>query len=118
MITIDEILFSDYSIVLQAGDEQYLMVNGVNSTLVVSVKILDVGGKCIIQSSIASSEFLKEPSTTHADCNFEFIKVNGVSLPEVTIDVLSARGTSPNILYIKNSSMINERVWISIRGNR
>jgi len=118
-ITFNYELITDLTFVLRnASEEVYIKMNGLSSTSIISVQMLDMGAKCIIQSCIDSNEYTNLPEVQHSDCLWEDIKVSGVTMPEVTTNILSARFATPNLLYIKNTSTSNLRVKISLRGNR
>jgi hypothetical protein len=112
-------LTSDLTFILDT-DQQivYVKMNGVPSTSVIAVQILDTGGKCVIQSTIDSTEYFSEVATSYSDLLWENIKVDGSYVTEVTSNILSTRFATPNFLYIKNTSGSNKRVKISLRGNR
>ena len=112
-------LITDLTFILDNDEQEYYVkMNGRASTSVISVQILDTGAKCIVQSTIDSNEYTNLDATVHSDCLWEYIKVDGVTVLEVTTDIYSTRFATPNLLYIKNTSGSNLRVKISLRGNR
>lgn len=111
-------LISDLTIISSYSQEEiYIKMQGIPSTSIISVHILDIGAKCIIQSSIDSTEYFHQASS-HSEMLWENIKINGNYLTEVDTNILSSRFASSNFLYIKNTSSSDLRIKISLRGNR
>jgi hypothetical protein len=117
MLTINKILFTDLTLELQQNEEVYIQIAGYLSSCVIGI-LIEADGAAIIQSTLASTEYFELPNTTHSDILWENIHILGVEYPEVTFSVLSSIFTSPNILYIKNSSTTEKAVKIDLRGNR
>ncbi|MGD9678085.1 MAG: hypothetical protein AB7V16_06945 [Vulcanibacillus sp.] len=117
MIPITYDLISDLTFTINMNEEVFVKVNGTSSYCVLSIKVPETA-QCIVQSTIASNEFTNLIETTYADCLWEDIKVNGISLPIISESVSSTTFWSPNLLYFKNVSLSELPIQVSLRGNR
>jgi len=117
-MTFDYEVMSELTLVLPAGSSKYLRLQGVPATCIISVKIVDTGATCTIESAIESADYFVDTAEDDTDLLWEFIKVNGSYVPSITTDIASQILNTPSIMKVSNTSTGTQSVRFSIRGNR
>lgn len=117
-ISFDYTITSELTFILQPGEYKYLDFSGVSSTSIISIHLMDITGSCIVQSAQESNIYFSLPETTHETVLWEFIKISGVTTPEIVDNIYSQSFRTPSALYIENTSSPGQRVKISVRSNR
>jgi hypothetical protein len=119
MIPISYELITDLTFTLDTDNQEaFVLVNGTLSHGALSIQILDPGAQVVVQSSLVSTELLKDPNLQYTDCLWEYIKVAGVEIPIVSTDIASATFWCPTVFFFRNVSGSNLRVKIDLRGSR
>lgn len=116
MLSIDLELMSDLTFDLEPDEYKLILIKGILSSCIIST-IIEAGATYSVKSSQYSTEFIEQQEAT-IFTTFEDIKIDGVSYSELAIDIPSLQFKAPNLLYIKNTSLGDFSIRVSLRGNR